>query len=101
MSTLCPLRLPLDTRRCCALRRPRRRLAPFKRRRDCEIDVAACVTLSLARRLHHRIPQEPGMHCPACKIEELAPTQLENGLTGLGTPNYARVDIKNCFKGDR
>jgi Zn-finger nucleic acid-binding protein len=24
------------------------------------------------------------MHCPACKTEELAPTQLENGLTGLG-----------------
>lgn len=28
-------------------------------------------------------------------------TFLYNGLTGLGTPNYARVDIKNCAKGDR
>lgn len=28
-------------------------------------------------------------------------TFLYNGLTGLGTPNYARMDIKNCFKGDR
>jgi ATP-dependent DNA ligase len=28
-------------------------------------------------------------------------TFLYNGLTGLGTPNYARVDIKNCVKGDR
>lgn len=28
-------------------------------------------------------------------------TFLYNGLTGLGTPNYARVDIKNCIKGDR
>lgn len=26
---------------------------------------------------------------------------LYNGLTGLGTPNYARVDIKNCAKNDR
>lgn len=24
-----------------------------------------------------------------------------NGLTGLGIPNFARVDVKNCFKGDR
>jgi DNA ligase-1 len=23
------------------------------------------------------------------------------GLTGLGTPNYARIDPENCFKGDR
>lgn len=28
-------------------------------------------------------------------------TFLYNGLTGLGTPNYARVDLKNCVKGDR
>lgn len=28
-------------------------------------------------------------------------TFLYNGLTGLGTPNYARVDINNCTKGDR
>lgn len=28
-------------------------------------------------------------------------TFLYNGLTGLGTPNYARVDIKNCVKNDR
>lgn len=28
-------------------------------------------------------------------------TFLYNGLTGLGTPNYARVDINNCVKGDR
>lgn len=28
-------------------------------------------------------------------------TFLYNGLTGLGTPNYARMDIKNCLKGDR
>lgn len=28
-------------------------------------------------------------------------TFLYNGLTGLGTPNYARVDIDNCIKGDR
>jgi len=28
-------------------------------------------------------------------------TFLYNGLTGLGTPNYARVDIRNCIKGDR
>ena len=28
-------------------------------------------------------------------------TFLYNGLTGLGTPNYARVDINNCIKGDR
>lgn len=28
-------------------------------------------------------------------------TFLYNGLTGLGTPNYARVDYKNCIKGDR
>jgi DNA ligase-1 len=28
-------------------------------------------------------------------------TFLYIGLTGLGTPNYARVDIKNCVKGDR
>lgn len=28
-------------------------------------------------------------------------TFLYNGLTGLGTPNYARVDINNCLKGDR
>jgi DNA ligase-1 len=28
-------------------------------------------------------------------------TFLYNGLTGLGTPNYARVDINNCFKEDR
>jgi len=27
-------------------------------------------------------------------------TFLYNGLTGLGTPNYARVDINNCIKGD-
>lgn len=26
-------------------------------------------------------------------------TFLYNGLTGLGTPNYARIDINNCFKG--
>lgn len=26
---------------------------------------------------------------------------LYNGLTGLGTPNYARIDPENCFKGDR
>lgn len=25
-------------------------------------------------------------------------TFLYNGLTGLGTPNYARIDINNCFK---
>ncbi len=28
-------------------------------------------------------------------------TFLYNGLTGLGTPNYARVDYNNCIKGDR
>lgn len=28
-------------------------------------------------------------------------TFLYNGLTGLGTPNYARVDINNCIKNDR
>lgn len=28
-------------------------------------------------------------------------TFLYNGLTGLGVPNYARVDINNCLKGDR
>jgi ATP-dependent DNA ligase len=28
-------------------------------------------------------------------------TFLYNGLTGKGTPNFARVDIKNCIKGDR
>lgn len=28
-------------------------------------------------------------------------TFLYNGLTGLGTPNFARVDINNCLKGDR
>ena len=28
-------------------------------------------------------------------------TFLYNGLTGLGTPNYARMDINNCVKGDR
>jgi len=28
-------------------------------------------------------------------------TFLYNGFTGLGTPNYARVDINNCIKEDR
>ena len=28
-------------------------------------------------------------------------TFLYIGLTGLGTPNYARMDINNCVKGDR
>ena len=28
-------------------------------------------------------------------------TFLYNGLTGLGTPNFARVDYNNCIKGDR
>lgn len=28
-------------------------------------------------------------------------TFLYNGLTGKGIPNFARVDIKNCIKGDR
>lgn len=28
-------------------------------------------------------------------------TFLYNGLTGKGTPNFARVDINNCIKGDR
>jgi DNA ligase 1 len=28
-------------------------------------------------------------------------TFLYNGLTGKGTPNFARVDINNCLKGDR
>lgn len=28
-------------------------------------------------------------------------TFLYNGLTGLGTPNFARIDINNCVKGDR
>lgn len=28
-------------------------------------------------------------------------TFIYNGLTGLNTPNYARVDINNCIKGDR
>jgi DNA ligase-1 len=28
-------------------------------------------------------------------------TFLYNGLTGLGVPNYARVEINNCLKGDR
>jgi len=28
-------------------------------------------------------------------------TFLYNGLTGLGIPNFARVDINNCIKGDR
>ena len=25
-------------------------------------------------------------------------TFLYNGLTGLGSPNYSRVDFKNCLK---
>jgi len=28
-------------------------------------------------------------------------TFLYTGLTGLGTPNYARIDPENCFKNDR
>ena len=28
-------------------------------------------------------------------------TVLYNGLTGIGKPNYARMDINNCIKGDR
>lgn len=28
-------------------------------------------------------------------------TFKHNGLTGLGVPNYARIDPSNCFKGDR
>jgi ATP-dependent DNA ligase len=28
-------------------------------------------------------------------------TVLYNGLTGIGKPNYARMDINNCLKGDR
>lgn len=28
-------------------------------------------------------------------------TFVYNDLTGLGTPNFARIDLKNCFKGDR
>jgi len=28
-------------------------------------------------------------------------TFLFNGLTGKDVPNYARVDLNNCFKGDR
>ena len=28
-------------------------------------------------------------------------TFLYTGLTGLGVPNYARIDPDNCFKGDR
>lgn len=28
-------------------------------------------------------------------------TFLYNGLTGLNVPNYARIDYKNCIKGDR
>ena len=28
-------------------------------------------------------------------------TFLYMGLTGLGTPNYARIDPSNCFKSDR
>jgi DNA ligase-1 len=28
-------------------------------------------------------------------------TFLYNGLTGLGVPNYARIDINNCFKTDK
>ena len=28
-------------------------------------------------------------------------TFLYMGLTGLGTPNYARIDPDNCFKSDR
>jgi DNA ligase-1 len=28
-------------------------------------------------------------------------TFLYNGLTGLGTPNFARIDINNCIKADR
>jgi len=28
-------------------------------------------------------------------------TFLYMGLTGLGTPNFARVDPDNCFKNDR
>lgn len=28
-------------------------------------------------------------------------TFLYNGLTGLGVPNYARIDVNNCIKGDR
>lgn len=28
-------------------------------------------------------------------------TFLYNDTTGLGTPNFARIDVENCFKGDR
>lgn len=28
-------------------------------------------------------------------------TFLYNDTTGLGTPNFARIDVDNCFKGDR
>ncbi len=28
-------------------------------------------------------------------------TFLYNDITGLGTPNFARIDLNNCFKGDR
>lgn len=28
-------------------------------------------------------------------------TFLYNDVTGLGTPNFARIDVDNCFKGDR
>jgi ATP-dependent DNA ligase len=38
-----------------------------------------------------------------CKDEWVGKTVtfLYNGLTGLGTPNFARIDINNCVKGDR
>ena len=28
-------------------------------------------------------------------------TFLFNGFTGLGVPNYARVDVNNCYEGDK
>ena len=28
-------------------------------------------------------------------------TFIFNGLTGLGVPNYARIDPENCFGGDK
>ena len=35
------------------------------------------------------------------KIVGKKPTFLYNGLTGKGVPNYARIDVNNCFSNDK
>jgi DNA ligase-1 len=47
--------------------------------------------------------QEQGRDFLANKSKWIGATVefLYNGLTGLGTPNFARVDYNNCLKGDR